>query len=187
MRYSLLNPQPSDLTRMSAEHALSYKMHLEVYFQSALVRGVLETNQDRLSNYLIVRQGEQVFSLKEANLEMFNRKPVSVGADEYLVYLQEVLLIADLSTGEIRRGVDALHVQKDPTKAMLSVGPYLLHGKIHLRPGSAIHELLMEKSQFLPVTEAILIDRADVGQRTYLVNRTKIGFMSAIGDGLVEL
>jgi hypothetical protein len=32
-----------------------------------------------------------------------------------------------------------------------------------------------------------LIDRPDVAPRTYLVNRAKIGFMSAVGDGLVEL
>jgi len=45
----------------------------------------------------------------------------------------------------------------------------------------------MEKSRFLPVTEATLLDRPEVGPRTYLVNRAKIGFMSAIGDALVEL
>ena len=70
---------------------------------------------------------------------------------------------------------------------MFSVGPYLLQGNIHLQPGSALHDLLMEKSQFLPLTEATLVDRADLGPRTYLVNRSKIGFMTAIGDGLVEL
>ena len=56
-----------------------------------------------------------------------------------------------------------------------------------MQPGSALHDLLMEKSPFLPVTEATLVDRADLGPRTYLVNRAKIGFMTAIGDGLVEL
>jgi hypothetical protein len=50
-----------------------------------------------------------------------------------------------------------------------------------------MYDLLMEKTQFLPVTGAILIDRPDVAPRTYLVNRAKIGFMSAVGDGLVEL
>ena len=174
---------------MSAGEGLSYKMHLEVYLQAAVVRGVLETNQDRLSNYLVVRQGEEVFSLKDATLEMFSGKPVSVGADEYLVYLQEVLLIADLSSeaGVARSGMGAFYVQKDRSKALLSVGPYVLRGNVHLLPGSALHDLLMEKSQFLPVTEATLIDRQDVGPRTYLVNRAKIGFMTAIGDGLIEL
>jgi hypothetical protein len=44
----------------------------------------------------------------------------------------------------------------------------------------------MEQSRFLPVTEATLIDRQEVAPRTFLVNRTKIGFISAAGDGLTE-
>lgn len=174
---------------MAPDEGFTYTMHLEVYLQAAVVRGVLATNQDRLSNFLIVRQGEEVFSVKDATLEMFNRKPVSVGADEYLIYMQEVFLIADLSSeGRVARAErDAFYVQKDRSKALFSVGPYLLHGNVHLLPGSALHDLLMEKSQFLPVTDATLIDRQDVGSRTYLVNRAKIGFMTAVGDGLIEL
>jgi uncharacterized protein DUF6812 len=181
--------QAASIIKMAASKNLSYTMHLEVYLHAAVVRGVLETNQDRLSNYLVVRQGEEVFSLKDATLEMFSGKPLSVGADEYLIYLQEVLLIADLSSegGVARSNMEALYVQKDRSKALLSVGPYVLRGNVHLLPGSALHDLLMEKSQFLPVTEATLIDRQDIGPRTYLVNRAKIGFMTAIGDGLIEL
>ena len=81
----------------------------------------------------------------------------------------------------------SLYVQKHESKALLGVGPYLLQGTVHLHPGSAIYELLMEKTQFLPVTGALLTNRPDVAPRTYLVNRAKIGFMTAIGDGLVEL
>jgi len=171
------------------DEGLTYSLHLEVYLQAAVVRGVLETNQDRLSNYLVVRRGEEVFSLRDATLESFNRKPVSAGADQYLIYMQEVFLIADLnSEGRTRRsGIDSLYVQKDRAKTLFSVGPYLLHGNVHLLPGSALTDLLMESSQFLPVTEAVLVGQENVEPRTYLVNRGKIGFMTAIGDGLIEL
>jgi hypothetical protein len=173
---------------MAVEEGLTYTMPLEVYLQAAVVRGVLATNQDRLSSFLIVRQGEEVFSLKDATLESFNRRPLAMGADAYLIYMQEVFLIADLSSeGRTRQsGIDSLYVKKDRSKALFSVGPYLLQGNVHLVPGSALHDLLMEKSQFLPVTEATLVDRQDVGPRTYLINRAKIGFMTAIGDGLIE-
>jgi hypothetical protein len=172
-----------------ADESFTYVMHLEAYLQAGVVRGVLATNQDRLSNFLIVRQGDEVFSIKDATLEMRNGKPISVGAAEYLIYLQEVFLIADLSSdgGSRRSDIDALYIKKSRSKALFSVGPYLLQGNVHLQPGSALHDLLMEKSPFLPVTEATLVDRADLGPRTYLVNRAKIGFMTAIGDGLVEL
>jgi hypothetical protein len=174
---------------MTAEQSFTYSMPLEVYFQAGLVRGVLTTNQDRLSNFLVVREGEEVFSLHKASLETFNQTPVELAADEYLVYMREVHLIADLSVaGESSTStMRNLHVPKDPSKALLGVGPYLLQGNVHLRPGSAMYELLMEKTQFLPVTGAIVIDRPEVAPRTFLVNRAKISFMSAIGDGLVEL
>ena len=48
------------------EQSLSYTMPMEVHLPAALVRGVLETNQDRLSSHLLVRQDDQVFSLRDA-------------------------------------------------------------------------------------------------------------------------
>ena len=174
---------------MAPEQGFTYSMPLEVYLQAALVRGVLTTNQDRLSNFLIVREGEEVFSLNHASLETFDQTPVSLASEEYLVYLREVYLIADLSVGAeaSTSTMRNFYVRKDQSKALLGVGPYLLQGHIHLRPGSAMHELLMEKSQFLPITGAILVERPAIPPRTYLVNRAKIGFMTAVGDGLVEL
>jgi len=45
----------------------------------------------------------------------------------------------------------------------------------------------MEKSRFLPVTEAILLDRPETGTLTDLVARTKMGFVSRLGETLAEL
>ena len=173
---------------MATEPGLTYSMPLEVYLQAGVVRGILVTNQDRLSNHLILRKGEDVFSLKEATLESFDRKPVNVPSDEYVVYMQEVYLIGDLSPQEqVRRaGMETFYVRKEASKALISVGPYLVQGTIHLFPGSALHDLFLEKTMFFPVTEGLMVNRSDIGPRTYLVNRNKIGFMTAIGDGLVE-
>jgi hypothetical protein len=173
---------------MTQESGLTYSMPLEVYLQGALVRGVLVTQQSRLSSFLGLRDGPAVFTLKDATLESANRKPIALGADEYLVYLREVLLIADLSPASQtqRSGVESFYVHKDTSKALFSVGPYLLQGAVHLMPGTVLHDLLLENSQFIPVTDAILLDRAEITPRTFLVNRSKIGFMTTIGDGLVE-
>ena len=174
--------------RMAAENNLTFSMPLEVYLQAAVVRGVLVTNQTRLSNYLVLREGEEVFSLKDATLENLNGKSITVGSDEYLVYLREVLLIADLSPASQtkRAGMENFYVYKEASNALFSVGPYLLQGGIHLVPGAPLHDLLVEKSQFVPVTDARLLNRQEIGPRTYLVNRNRIGFMTALGDGLVE-
>ena len=173
---------------MAAGESLTYAMYLEVYLQTAMVRGILETNQDRLSNCLMVSQNEEVFALKEATLEVPERIPTKLATDKFLFYMQEVFLIADLSVeGRARRaGLDSLFVKKDQSKALLSVGPYFLHGTVHLRRGGDLQGFLMEQSRFLPVTEATLIDRQEVTPRTYLVNRAKIGFISTAGDGLTE-
>jgi len=70
---------------------------------------------------------------------------------------------------------------------LLSVGPYWLQGDLHIVPGGALQELLMAKTRFIPVTNATLLNRPDLGPRPYLVNRTKIGFMTVAGGFLVEL
>ena len=174
---------------MSLDPGLTYTMPLEVYLQAAVVRGVLVTNQQRLSNYLVLREGEEIFSLKDVTMESANRKPLVVGADEYLVYMREVFLIADLSpqSQTQRAGIESFYVQKETSKALFSVGPYLLHGDVHLVPGAALHDLLVERSRFFPVTAATIEDRPEIAPRTYLINRNRIGFMTAINDGLVEL
>ena len=167
----------------------TYSMTLEVYLQSAVLRGVLVTNQDRLSNYLILREGDEVLSITNATLDDLQGKTMAAGSGEYLIYMQEVFLIGDLSPqlSSDRSGYEHLYVKKESNKALISVGPYWLKGDIHVVPGAPLHELLLGKTRFFPITDATLIGRPDIASRTYLVNRTKIGCMTAVGDGLVEL
>jgi hypothetical protein len=171
---------------MTLDEGMTYSMPLEVYLQSAVVRGILMTNQDRPSNYFILREGDEVFSLKEATLESPDRKTVAVSSDEYLIYMQEVFVIADLSPQLKRTGFEHLYVKKQASKALLGIGPFWLQGNIHLLPGGVLHDLLMAKTRFIPITDATLVARPDVGPRTYLVNRTKIGFITAVAEGLEE-
>lgn len=171
------------------ELAMSYSMILEIYLQSAVLQGVLVTNQDRLSNYLILREGDEVFSLAEASLQSLAGAALATSGTEYLIYMREVFLIADLNpqVNAERSAYEHLYVKKDASKALLNVGPYWLRGNVHVIPGAPLHQLMLGKTRFFPITDAILMDRPQVGPRTYLVNRTKIGCMTAIGDGLVEL
>ena len=170
--------------------SLTYTMPLEVYLQSAVVRGILITNQDRLSNHLLaLQQGEEVFSLRNPTLENCDHKVVAAASDEFLIYMQEVFLIADLSpqTGNDRSTLRALYVKKEASQALLGVGPYWVQGNIHVTPGGALHDLLMAKARFIPVTEATLLNHSATTARTYLVNRTKIGFITALNQSIKEL
>lgn len=167
---------------------LTYTMPLEVYLPAAVVRGVLDTSQDRLSSHLLYLQDDQMFSLRDATVEDWTGKAVVNRVNDYVVYMREVFLIADLSPAgqSLRTGLESLYQKKDTSKALLSVGPYLIQGEVYLVPGSALYDLLLEKKQFIPLTNATIVGRSLAVPRTLLINRHKIGFMSAIGDGLVE-
>jgi hypothetical protein len=167
-----------------ADPALSYTMPLEVYLQSAVVSGVLTTNQDRLSNCLILREAQEVLSLRQARLGDLNGNPMDIKTDEYIIYIQEIFLIADLSP-QFRTDPSAyahLYIKKAPNKVLLNAGPYWIRGEIHLMPGAPLHDLLMANTRFIPITEATLLNSRSAAPRTYLVNRTKIGCMTALRD-----
>jgi len=159
---------------------MTYSMPLEVYFDTAVLRGVLVTHQDRLSNHLLLREGEEAFSLRDAALTDLAGNALSSLASQYLVYMQQVLLIADLSPQlrQSRAGFEHLYVKKDPSRAVLGVGRYWIEGNVHLTPGAHVQEILMARTRFVPVTEAVFLDRRDIPARTFLVNRNLINCIS---------
>jgi hypothetical protein len=163
---------------MTPETLGTFSMPLEVYFQTGMVRGVLVTNQDRLSNFLILRDGDEVFTLADATLELPGAAP-EIKTEEFIVYMQQSAVIADLSPklGSQRH----LYVKKDANKALLSVGPYWIKGNVHLTPGASIHDVLMAKTRFIPVTDAAFVNRTDLPPRTFLVNRNHVSCIAALG------
>jgi hypothetical protein len=167
---------------MAQESFTTYSMPLEVYFQSAIVRGILVTNQDRLSNYFILREGEEVFTLRDATLEDLNGKPMRVDAKEYLIYMRQVSLIADLSPQfrVTRSGLEHLYVKKESSKALLGIGPYGCK-KDHLTRGS-IHDLLMAKTHFCPGDLMLSCLISPMWAAHFLVNRTLVSCIAALRD-----
>ena len=169
---------------MAQENIAAYSMPLEVYLQSAVVRGILVTNQDRLSNHLILREGEAVISLRGAKMTDLRGKSMSVETDDCLIYMRQILAIADLSP-QFRvdgSGLEQLYVRKDPSLALLGVGPLWVKGNIHLIPGGRIHDLLMAKTMFIPVTNAILLDGTDGQPCTYLINRSRVSCLTRLRE-----
>jgi hypothetical protein len=172
---------------MVLSESLSYKMPLEVYLQSAVVRGILVTSQDRLSNHFVaLQQGEEVFSLRNPVLESGDHKLAAAVSDEFLIYMQQVLLIADLSSQpqSDRSAVGPSYVKKEASRALLGIGPYWIEGNLHVAPGGALHDLLVAKARFIPVTDAVLLNHSEASGRTYLVNRMKIAFITSLRQSL---
>ncbi|HXG51004.1 MAG TPA: hypothetical protein VNN77_06310 [candidate division Zixibacteria bacterium] len=169
---------------MATSPAFTYSMSLEVYLQGAVVRGLLVTSRDRLSNELILRAGDEVFSLTEATIESLDCTPLLAGVADYLIYMQEVFCIADLSpqaTG-LRPGSEHLYVKKEANRVVVNAGPYWLRGNVHLAPGAPFQELFLSRGRFVPVTDAVMFKPICRKPRTYLVNRTKISCLTAAGD-----
>ena len=157
----------------------TFSMPLEVYFQDGVIRGVLVTNHDRLSNFLILQEGDEVFTVAEATLEVGGTAN-KIEAGECTVYMQQVALIADLSP-RLRTQRD-MYVKKNASRALLCVGSYWIRGTVHLAPGSSIHDVLMAKTRFVPVTEATIVNRSDLPPRTFLVNRSQVSCIAALRD-----
>lgn len=162
-----------------AQDFMTYSMPLEVFFDTAIVRGVLVTNQDRLSNHLLLREGEEGFSLRDAKLTDLADNVLS-DSNQFVVYMRQAALIADLSPQlrQSRAGLEHLYVKKDPSRAVLGVGRYWIEGNVHLTPGANVQEILMARTRFVPVTEAVFLDKRDAPLRTFLVNRNLINCIS---------
>jgi hypothetical protein len=69
---------------LAHENIATYSMPLKVYLSSAIVRGVLVTNQERLSNHLFLREGETVFRFAKGNSPIFMASPSLDGATQGL-------------------------------------------------------------------------------------------------------
>lgn len=162
----------------------SHDLALEVYLPYTLILGTLVTRHERLSNYLNLRSGDDPFILKGARIEDLNGNRLPVDSEEYLLYLREVLFIADLSpmVRTARSSWDQHPIRKEPRRAFLHVSPFWLRGTIYLLPGSTLSDLLMVKNRFIPVTDATLLDHPALAPRTFLVNDTKISCLAADDD-----
>ncbi len=166
---------------MALGGAASQGLAVEVYLTSTIIRGTLATKHDRLSDHLLLRASDELFSLKDAAVEDLHGQPLSVGGAEYFIHMREALFIADLNTGRgpARSNLDHAKIAKESKNAVILVSPFWIRGQVHLMPGAALQDLLALKNRFIPVTGATLIGRSDVKPRTLLVNRTKVGCLAA--------
>jgi len=160
---------------------VSHSIPMEIFFPSSSIRGTLITRHNRISNHLNLRSGDEAFSLKNANVEDLAGNRLPADSKECLLYLEEVLFIADLSptVDTARLGLDQEPIHKEPRRAFLHVSPYWIRGTVHLIPGATLNDLLVVKKRFIPVTEATLLNRPDVAPRTLLVNGSKISCLAA--------
>ena len=119
--------------------------------------------------------------LKNARIEDLEGNGLPTDCQEFLLYLQEVLFIADLSPAAdtVGLGLDEQVIRKDPKCVLMHVSPFWIRGAVHLIPGATLNDLLRIKKRFIPVTDAVVLNRRAVAPRTFLVNGTKISCLAA--------
>ena len=152
---------------------------VEIYLPSAIVRGSLVTRHDRLSNYLNLISEDNVSSLVEASVRDLNGNPLPVSSSDFTIYTSEILLAADLSpmVGFRHSPLDHQRLQKEPTAVLLGIGPFWVRGTAHLMPGAELPRLALLKQNFIPVTDATVLNQPESEPCTILVNRSKISWL----------
>jgi hypothetical protein len=153
---------------------------VEVYLPSAVIRGSLVTRHDRLSNHLNLRSEDDVASLLEASIRDLSGNPLQVGSGDFTIYTSEMLLVADLMPATVvdQSAWDRAQVKKEPQAVLLGIGPFWLRGTAHLMPGAPLSNLALVKQNFIPVTDATVLNQPEREPCTILVNRVKVSWLA---------
>ena len=94
-------------------------------------------------------------------------------------------LLAVVATGP--RGSEKQRVQLDEARLQLSIGPYIILGRLHLPPGQDPMRNVLQREPMIPLTNATVaysvagaIEARDV--QTIIVNRHQVDWIAATGD-----
>lgn len=124
---------------------------LTLYTDAYVIRGTVRTRQRRVSD-ILNQPDESFLVLADAILDEFGSRDIAVRTEFAQVNLAAVLFAVADTPVEPRPD---LRTPKIPEKAMISVPPFKITGRIHLLPERDLHEALSELTgRFIPVTEA---------------------------------
>lgn len=126
-------------------------VNLTLYTDSFVVRGAVQTRQRRISDVLNHAENEFLV-ISDVTVDEFGSRAQPLRADFAQVNLNAVLFaVADTPV----EPVPELRTPKIPERALISVPPFKVVGRIHLMPERDLREALTELTgHFLPVTDA---------------------------------
>ncbi|MFQ5683171.1 MAG: hypothetical protein ACE5HC_07850 [Candidatus Binatia bacterium] len=149
---------------------------VEIYLESAVIRGTLVTKHRRLSDHLNMGTIDQFLSLQDAKLEALQGKSHQQSSKSIILNLQRILLVSDLDSGEVLNSArkNLSWVNREPLEVVMGVGSFWVRGNLHLIHGGDLSTFTAGKSLFIPLTSATFLDSPEAQQQTFLVNREKI-------------
>lgn len=126
-------------------------VQLVLYTDAFVVRGQVRTRQRRLSD-LLNQTDKGFIVLEEASFDEFGSRDSVHRTDYAQVNLAAVLFaVADQPV----EALPELRTPKIQERALITIPPFRIVGRIHLMPERDLHDALDELSgRFLPVTEA---------------------------------
>ncbi|KRT63350.1 MAG: hypothetical protein XU10_C0012G0041 [Chloroflexi bacterium CSP1-4] len=139
------------LTGMLDQYGVESSSHVTLFTDSHVVRGMLRTRQRRLTDVLNATDASFVV-LEEVILEDFGARATIERADYAQVNLATILFaVAEVAV----EATPELRTMKVPERALVSVPPFKIVGRIHLLPERNLHHALSDLAgRFLPVTDA---------------------------------
>lgn len=128
-----------------------HTVHLTLYTDAFVIKGTIETRQRRLTD--IVNQTDEPFLvLSDVTFDEFGTAGQTFRAEFAQVNLASVLFAV---ANDIVEPVPELRTPKNPERALISVPPFKVTGRIHVLPERGLRDSLRELTgTFIPVTDA---------------------------------
>jgi len=152
-----------------------YHKEVEVYFSSATLHGIVATRHTRLTDHLAT--ADETFLLKSVQLREEYSRQGGISSETVVIYKHRVILVADLGPTDqpTAGGVQLLRVDRQPHRVVIGAGPFWLRGDIHLVKGADLETVGLGNSRFIPLTQAIFLDRPKTDPGIFIINREQIG------------
>lgn len=144
-----------------------------------VITGRITMFGERLTDFL---NGQERFHLHKVAFESLDDGH-TLTVDSVRVTRDDLLAVA--GTGP--RGSQRQRVRLEETRMQLSIGPYIILGRLHARPGTDAVKSVLQRDPMIPLTGATIaypvagsFRTQDVG--TLIVNRLQVDWISATPD-----
>lgn len=160
-------------------HGIMQGVEFQGFGGDCTITGRITMFGERLTDFL---NGQERFRLHHLEFESLDDgHKVSVDS----ISMERDDLLAIVGTGP--RGSEKQRVRRDEQRMQLSIGPYIILGRLHVAPGQDPMRSVLQREPMIPLTNATVaysvagtIIARDIG--TIIVNRLQVDWISTTAD-----